>query len=61
MSKRKAVITCVQLFVALNVNVVFNVKVFMKKFNLLIPIIILLSGCSSVSPIEKESESESHF
>jgi hypothetical protein len=47
--------------VALNVNVVFNVKVFMKKFSLLIPIIILLSGCSSLSPIEKESESESHF
>ncbi len=33
----------------------------MKKFSLLIPVIILLSGCSSISPIEKESESESHF
>lgn len=46
---------------ALNVYVVFNIKVFMKKFSLLIPTIILLSGCSSISPIEKESESESHF
>ncbi len=33
----------------------------MKKYNLLISIMIILSGCSSMSAIEKESESESHF
>lgn len=33
----------------------------MKKINLLIPAVILLSGCTSLSTIEKESETESHF
>lgn len=33
----------------------------MKKTNLLIATVILLSGCSTMSPIEKESESESYF
>ncbi|MCL1127851.1 SHOCT domain-containing protein [Shewanella surugensis] len=33
----------------------------MKKFTLLVPSLLLLTACSSMSPIEKASESESYF
>ncbi|WP_136798145.1 hypothetical protein [Desulfosediminicola ganghwensis] len=33
----------------------------MKKVLIIIPTLLLLSGCASMSPIEKANESESHF
>lgn len=33
----------------------------MDKLKLIAPFIIVITGCSSISPIEKENESESHF
>ena len=33
----------------------------MTRFKFLVPLFLLLTACSSMSPIEKESESESHF
>jgi len=36
-------------------------KVFMKKIIFLAPMFLFFSACSSMSPIQKESESTSHF